>query len=991
VNRRLARVLALSVLVLACPSAVFAQASIAGVVRDSSQAVLPGVTVEAASPALIEKVRSVVTDSEGAYRIVDLRPGSYTVTFTLPGFSVVKREGVVLAGDATFQVNVELRVGALEETITVTGEAPVVDVSNVRSQTVLDQELLSNLPSTRNYQSLQLLTLGVSIQANQQDVGGTRGNLAFFSAHGGHVRDSDVLVEGMSITDTQQNGGRSMYVPSAGESAEVTITTSGGLGEARRAGTFVNMVPKEGGNTFRGQLFLTGATEKMQSRANITPELESRGFLAPGALRNVWDYEGIYGGPIRQDKIWFLSKVRYNGFDNWTPGLWRNKNEGDPTKWTYDPDFSYPASSDKYWLGASTRLTWQATPRNKFAVYYEDQITCSNCGRGGIEANGVNYSHPNNLGQASWNSPVSNRLLLEAGFSFHQLRWGVVKPHPERPSTKGLIRVTEQAGIRPGIAYRALGDVRSNWIGNHTWRASMSYVSGTHSMKFGMDGGFFELSQETDTDTRIEYRLRDGIPNQLTLQAYPIDYRDRLHEIGFYAQDQWVIRRLTLGLGVRYDNFRSNFPEFSLGGSTYAPIQLTFPNVELAKLHDITPRATVAYDVFGDGRTAFKMAIGKYVITQASHSSDLGGLSAVGNRVASTTNRAWNDADNDFVPDCDLLNPAANGECGAFSNTNFGRAVVDTRIDPEVAQGWGVRPYSWSFDLGIQREIVPGVSTSVTYFRRWFGNHLVTDNKALTAADYTFFNLPLPNDPRLPISGTVDGFFNVVPSKFGVFDNLVTSAEQFGGITQNWNGVDVSVNARFRGLSLQGGTSTGRAFKDACEVARNAPSTLLHAYESEGVGTPGRAVPMAYCQMREKLQTQVKFIAAYTIPRIEVQVSANTQFLPGRERSANYNATNAVIQPLLGRPISGGQANIALQLLPPQTYYDDRINLTDLRIGKVLRFGSRRAQISLDVFNLLNSSSVLDANNTYNPTGTWEIPTAIPGGRLLKLTGQLEF
>ena len=146
---------------------------------------MPGVTVEAASPALIEKVRTVVTDATGQYRIVDLRPGTYTVTFTLPGFSTVKREGVVLGGDATFQVNADMRVGALEETITVTGEAPVVDVQNMRTQAVIEQDVLANLPSTRNYQSLHVLIPGVTIAANSQDVGGTRGSLSYFSAHGG--------------------------------------------------------------------------------------------------------------------------------------------------------------------------------------------------------------------------------------------------------------------------------------------------------------------------------------------------------------------------------------------------------------------------------------------------------------------------------------------------------------------------------------------------------------------------------------------------------------------------------------------------------------------------------------------------------------------------------------------------------------------------------------------------------------------------------------
>src|SRR5688500_8054002 len=290
-NRALAKFGVIAAFLL-FPSAVFAQASIAGIVRDTSGGVLPGVTVEAASPALIEKVRTVVTDTTGQYRIVDLRPGTYTVTFTLPGFSTIKREGVALGGEGSFQVNAEMRVGALEETITVTGEAPTVDIANARTQAVLEKEMLSNLPSTRNYQSLHVLIPGVTIAANSQDVGGTRGSLSFFSAHGSFVRDSDTLMGGMSISDQAVGGGRSMYVPSTGETAEVTVTTSGGLAEQQKSGVYVNMVPREGGNTFAGNLYLSGANEAMQGN-NLSDALKARGLSTPPGLRSVWDYEGI--------------------------------------------------------------------------------------------------------------------------------------------------------------------------------------------------------------------------------------------------------------------------------------------------------------------------------------------------------------------------------------------------------------------------------------------------------------------------------------------------------------------------------------------------------------------------------------------------------------------------------------------------------------------------------------------------------------------------
>jgi hypothetical protein len=999
--RSLVRVVLIGIWIAAYPSVVLAQASIAGVVRDTSGAILPGVTVEAASPALIEKVRTVVTDATGQYRVVDLRPGTYSVTFTLPGFATVRREGLALGGEATFTVNVEMKVGTLEETVTVTGEAPTVDIQTVRTQSVLEQEVLSNLPSTRNYQSLHVLIPGVTIATNAQDVGGTRGSLSHFSAHGSHVRDSDTAIAGMSISDQAVGGGRSMYVPSTGETAEVTVTTSGGLAEQKKSGVFVNMVPREGGNTFAGNLYLSGANESMQGN-NLTDDLRARGLSTPPGLRSVWDYEGVFGGPIKRDRLWFLSKVRYNGFDNWVPGMFRNLNEGDPTKWTYEPDLSRPAHSNKYWLGASTRLTWQVTPRNKLSVYYEDQITCSDCGDGAggtsnssPEGEGRTYSHPNNLGQAIWTSPVTNRLLLEGGYTLHQLRWDTVRVHPDFPDVQDLIRVQEQAGAIPGISYRGMGDMQSSWIGNHVWRATASYITGAHALKFGTDGGFWDMSFGGAQPRHLQYRLRNGVPNQLTMRAEPYEFWMRFHDFGLFAQDQWTVSRLTLGAGLRYDRYRTTFPAFTMGPSTFVPTQLSFPAEAPVDVHDLNPRLTAAYDVFGDGRTALKASLGRYPIAHNTRGSTLGGQSAAGFRIASTTNRSWNDRDRDFVPDCELMNPDANGECGPWSNRTFGQAEeIETRIDPEATRGWGVKPYNWAFDVGVQREIVPRVSAAFTYFRRWYGNHLIEDNLATTAADYTFFDLPVPNDPRLPVSGTVGGFFDVVPEKFGVIDGLITSADNYGSISQNWQGVDLTVNARLEnGLSLTSGLSTGRGHKDVCEVAQQVPEVLNDAAENAGgIGNGTRAIAMSHCSMTDKLQTQLKFIAAYVIPRVDVQLSASYQGIPGRERGANMIASNALVAPLLGRDLSGGASNTRLQLLPPVQLFDDRLNLLDMRVGKILRFAGTRTQISLDIFNVLNNSGLLNANTTYTgPGGAWEIPTQIPGARLMKITAQLDF
>src|ERR687898_1061333 len=153
------------------PAAARAQSVFSGTVKDTSGAVLPGVTVEAASPVLIEKVRTAVTDGNGRFQIVDLRPGAYSVTFTLPGFNTVKRDGITVSGAGTATVDADLRVGSLEETITVTGEAPTVDVSTTTRQSVLDNEAIAALPTSRNYATLARLIPGTN--SNVNDVGGS--------------------------------------------------------------------------------------------------------------------------------------------------------------------------------------------------------------------------------------------------------------------------------------------------------------------------------------------------------------------------------------------------------------------------------------------------------------------------------------------------------------------------------------------------------------------------------------------------------------------------------------------------------------------------------------------------------------------------------------------------------------------------------------------------------------------------------------------------
>jgi hypothetical protein len=990
------RFAAIWALLVVFPSTAFAQASIAGIVRDTSQAILPGVTVEASSPALIEKVRTVVTDATGQYRIVDLRPGTYTVTFTLPGFSTVKREGIELTGTFVATVNGELRVGALEETITVTGETPVVDVQSARTQQTLSQELLTAIPTARNYQNLHVLVPGVSVTAGSQDVGGAGGDQQiYFAAHGGDVRDSKLLVNGLSVAAPVSNGGRTMYVPHAATSEEVSITTSGGLGEAETAGVVVNLVSKDGGNTFSGSMFGTGATEGMVS-SNYDQALKDAGLRAPNKVKNVFDYEGTLGGPIRKDRLWFFFDMRYNGAANWVAGMFVNKNAGDPAKWNYEPDLTKPVFSDQFWLSESLRLTWQPTPRNKISVSAEDQLRCVGCSQNASvtsspEANQKGTTHPNNLFQLVWTSPFSNRILLEAGLSIFRHRYGS-EPFPGQ-SNPDLIRVTEQGGLIPGLTYRASIGVESrSWAATYPTRASITYTSGAHSMKFGYNGTYYIQSSDSNSLLGIAYRFRDGVPNQLTVSAHPSSYYMHPHMGGLYAQDQWTMNRLTLAGGLRYDYFTTRFPASQLGPTRFVPTPLVFPEEHGAHLQDITLRGSAAYDVFGNGKTALKVSLGKYVLAQDNTSSLQGAAAAPMARIALSTSRAWNDANRNFVPDCNLTDLAANGECGAAADQTFGKAVFTTRYDPEILKGWGIRPYNWAFDIAVQRELLPRVSANVGYFRRWFGNFVVAADQARPFSAYTFFDLPVPTDPRLPISGVVKGFFDVNPDRFGVVDNLVTAASNYGKQTKEWNGVDVSVNARLSDVLLQGGVSTGRESRNICEVAAKYPNVLSNAniFTGNREGS-GLSIPMQYCDAKGTFLTQIKLLGSYTVPRIDVQFAATVQSIPGQDIQASYTAPNAVVAPLLGRNLSGNAANTTLNLLPQLTYYSDRVNQVDFRAAKILRFGPRRVQAALDLYNALNSNVVQTYNPSYSPTGSWRVPTGILPGRVIKVSAQLDF
>jgi Carboxypeptidase regulatory-like domain len=1008
------------------PTAAFAQAVIAGAVKDSSGGVLPGVTVEAASPALIEKVRSAVSDGTGQYRIEDLRPGTYTVTFTLAGFNSFKREGIELTGSFTATVNADLKVGSVSETITVTGETPIVDVQSARRQTTMSNDVVRSIPNTRNYNSMVALVPGVITNINDVSTGIVTTQ---FPIHGGRANESRMTVDGLNIGNPPGGGQPPTYVADVGNAQEVTFTTSGGLGEAETAGLVMNLVPKTGGNRGSGAFFFSATGEPLESD-NFTQAIKDAGLQAPTPINKVYDLNGSYGGPIKKDKIWYFVNARTQGSTRTIANIFYNQNAGDPAAWTYVPDLSRPEFTDRTWENGSARVTWQATPRNKIGGFWDEQVVCRACegttygitdpARLSPEAGGLSQYKPLRVTQLSWSSPATSRLLLDAGFGTTYYGWGNFERNPN--PTHDLIRVSEQCtapvtptnptgcaqnGNIPGLVYRSQ-DYASDYTGAYTWKASASYVTGAMSLKVGYLGTLFTDDRTWFTNSQnLTFRVNNGVPNQLTESISPWVNNARAAWHALYAQEQWTLGRLTLQGALRFDRASSWFPEQQEGPSRFLPIPIHFDETKgVDSYKDITPRVGVAYDLFGNGKTSLKFNLGKYLegvgtSSTYANANPTNRLPISGGGAFSTGNvtRTWTDANGNFKPDCDLLNPQANDSratggdfCGQISNLRFGQNVLTNNFDPGLLNGWGVRPSDWSLGFSVQQQLMARASVEIAYSRRSFNGFVVTDNLVTRSSDYTPYQITAPLDSRLPGGGgyVVSGLYDVIPTLSGQINNNIADSGQFGNIYQYFNGLDISLNVRTAaGLTIQGGTSTGQNVADACDARTNLPELNLGI----GGGLTGSTVSSTspYCHVAYGVLTQLRGLTAYTIPKLDVQLSAVFQSKPGALLSANYAVPNADAAKSLGRNLSGNATQVVVNLIEPGSKYGDRLNQLDFRVAKILKFGRTRTMIGADIYNATNSAAILTYNNTFVPNGTWLQPSSVLTGRMIRISGEFSF
>ncbi len=1031
--------LALALWVLMLPTVAAAQTSaIAGEVKDTSGAVLPGVTVEVASPALIEKVRSATSDGNGRYSITTLRPGVYSVTFTLPGFSTVKRENVELTSDFTATVDGELRVGGVEETITVAAESPIVDVQSITQRVVMTRDVLDSVPTGRNIQAVGIMIPGTSIAqggggALSRDVGGSGGmqqSPLQFRGSGDTVQ----TIEGVRLNNLCAQGAYSGVYWNDGSFQELSYVTGADSAEMGQGGIRVNMVPRDGGNSFRGSLTTNYAGESWTASNlgdNLAGDLtfnRNNRLTNVGNIQRVWDFNPTIGGPILRDKIWFNYTFRSWGVNKYVADSYFDAN---PSPFVYTADTSRPGIDDGNIWSNVGRVSAQVTSLDKVSVYFDKQQKYRNhWGISAIvppEAAGVQVTPTNYVGVGKWTRTQTSRLLLEAGFGIYNQTYTELY----QPSVTGSdVKAFDPDLIRAARVYSVL-DQSNGRIANawnvpqqsssvlRTFMAAASYVTGSHAFRVGAsvsEGDWRRIRVYSGDTSAVTYNA--GVPVQVVLQL-PWDRRNGIKaDTGIFAQDRWAIGNVTLNLGLRFDWFQGEtqesevLPNRNSGGFRFerCPDGQNNPAAgcvgQVQNWKDISPRVGFSWDVFGNGKTAIKASAARYVNGQTvAVADDINPVSAL----SLTDTRPWTDRDGNGLP-YDAAGALQNNELSnSIATPTFGRSISTTSYDPEVLNGWFKRGFNTEYTFAIQHQLADRMSVNGGWYRRAFGNQTFTDDLRFNLASYDGpFCMTAPANANLPNGGgyQVCGIYNLKQSVFAQdlpASNLVRFASDFGGIENVYQGIDVNLDWRLpRGAFVRGGLNMQRRRFTNCGLIDGAgPDAVLPAGAQTELGTEiypddqGR-----FCDRTYPYRPDVKFMGSYTLP-LDIQFSATYQFTRGIQNGgagpslrANWAVTNAVINPFIGSNWTGAASRTVALMNEGFDYGDDNLNQVDLRASKRVTMGRARLRVDFDLYNVFNSNWAYTRNVTFSTSTTaaaWLRPTNVLQSRFFKIGAQFDF
>lgn len=952
---------------LLAPAPALAQdeAGIAGTVIDDGGGVMPGVTVEAASPALIEQVRTVFTDGAGNYRFTNLPSGAYSVTFTLPGFSVVVREGIMLQGAFVADVDATLAVGGVEETVTVQGVVPLVDVKSTRQQTVMPAERVNVLPGAAGITTAAAYVPGTIL--GESFVPGEDNHNNLPSLHGSDPLDGQPAIDGIKTGGQLQ--GRNEWGAGVGSITneamvtEVVFDTSSQSAEYAQSGVRTNVVPKAGGNQFSYNFFMSGTAGRFQWD-NLSQDLKDRGFaFAPIDYR--YSYNPAVGGPIVEDKLWFFASMIENRSRQYVlDRFWDLDEPSTPDGVTEDDLRAYTwAKNGNY----NVRLTHQATQRNKLTwSYFQEPKSSLSTGGGAFgrqtpEAWYLFNGNPTRMLTGRWTAPLTNRLLVEAHGSFMQADVNT------SPVNHGEFRMPKEDRAT-GAFYHSSFQNHHNHDFHRRLNASLSYVTGSHNFKTGVNfaNNRTALAYQGPGDIFRGW-LFNGFPFGILVTGNGNQRQGIIQDCdcGIYAQDAWTMDRLTLNAGVRYDWFQNSVPGGTREAGWFAP-ELTLPDPVVENVpnwQDVNARFGAAFDLLGDGSTAVKFSAGRYVANEGT------GLTQGYNPIYPYNlidYRVWTDLNGDNT----ALNPDGTpqlDEIGNSFNPNYGLSTITTTLDPDLP-----RASNWEYSAGVERQLGSGWALSAMWHRRVYTNFDWMDNQNTSADDWrpagTWTG---PDDPDLPPSAR-----NVqVPIYVTAEDLVIQTGNDFHtlatGDYRKWSGFEVILDGElprggFMTGSITAGTSTNRFCRRAIE---DRPNELRH------------------CETRMPYRPMGKLSGALPLP-FDTMISGIVQVFPGAPVSATYQVDAVDFPGLvnLGNADETNQ-NLRVNLIEPGTVFEDYTAEMQLRFSKVVTINDVRTRFYMDATNITNRARVTERNRYYGGGGVksddfLRINTIEPGRRL---------
>jgi hypothetical protein len=916
--------------------------TMSGTVKDSQGAVVPGVTVTAASDALIGGPRTVVTNETGAYQFTTLPPGTFQLTFGLSGFVTLKREGVAVQVAQNTRVDAELQVGSLEESLTVTGLSPVVDVLSTTTQTNIPKDMFEAIPTSRNPWVMAGLVAGVVTA--RLDVGGTQAMQQYaIEAYGSADSQKTFSVDGLKMNWSGASGGSTNQYYSSEMFDEYNMQTASGTSEIDAGGVYMNMVTRSGGNTFKGDYGALFMNDKLQGD-NVDDALRQRLNLAPGVpaaaagnpIDKSYDWSATLGGPILRDKVWFFSSFRWFRLDQFQIGA-------------VNPDGSLGIDDNRIRAGMG-KVTYQATPNTRLSYlmipHLKERFHRRNSPYFAIPDKAtVNNPLDTNSFVAKYNQVVGKSMLVDVSFG---RVWGIFANHYQPEVGPGDITVEDT--VR-STRFNAAPDDQNNPNHRNQLNASFSYFAqnlpgGSHSFKVGGQMSREQMLWEKFRNGDITLQLRDGVSFQALLANTPNTTDHRINSWGIFAQDSWTFGRTVLNLGVRLDGSESNLPAQSSAAGTWVGAR-SFPKTQVFDFPlNVGPRLGVSYDLFGTGRTALKAYYGRFYYQFGSDIPE-----AVNPNAITTVQVPWNDINHDLAFD--------------RSELDLSRFVgFPPGLFPVVA-GDARRPFTDEFNVGVDHQLPGGVGVSLSYHRTQQRDGLIIIDTARPSSAYTQVQRAY-TDGGMPKTITV---YTLAPSLATTRTRTIGNADI---VKSDYDGVEFRVTKRMTSKwQMLGGVT----FQKHTGFAHS--GTFTNPGSTTDLNNPNYTLNRDNGAVFEDLPWTFKLSGSYKLP-YSLTLAANYQARAGDplertlvvDRLAQGSDTIFVQQRGIDRvePVKG---------------------LLDFRFSKQIAAGVWHVEPVFDIYNVFNANPVLNQNVGIG--STWGVPTLILAPRVVRLSIKVNF